>query len=98
MTFTRTIGLACNKVILFIVRMLALSKIHPNVLTFIGLLINAAAAMLIRSPINVRTLGWILDRASILTMNRITLLQARPMVRVKVMLGTGFLEALVDRD
>jgi len=47
MTFTSTIGLACNKVILFIVRMLALSKIHPNVLTFIGLLINIAAAALL---------------------------------------------------
>src|SRR5215467_5146129 len=47
MTFTRAIGLACNKVILFIVRMLALSKIHPNVLTFIGLVINIAAAALL---------------------------------------------------
>ena len=34
MTFTRTIGNACNKVIRLIVRGLALSKIHPNVLTF----------------------------------------------------------------
>jgi CDP-diacylglycerol--glycerol-3-phosphate 3-phosphatidyltransferase len=47
MTFTSAIGVACNKVILFIVRMLALSKIHPNVLTFIGLLINIAAAALL---------------------------------------------------
>src|SRR5215467_9272528 len=47
MTFTRAIGLACNKVILFIVRMLALSKIHPNVLTFIGLVINVGAAALL---------------------------------------------------
>ena len=44
MTFTRAIGLACNKVIRLIVRGLALSKIHPNVLTFIGLLINIVAA------------------------------------------------------
>lgn len=47
MTFTRTIGLACNKVILMIVRALALSKIHPNVLTFLGLLINIGAAALL---------------------------------------------------
>jgi CDP-diacylglycerol--glycerol-3-phosphate 3-phosphatidyltransferase len=47
LTFTRAIGLACNKVILFIVRMLALSKIHPNVLTFLGLLINVGAAWLL---------------------------------------------------
>ena len=47
MTYTRAIGLACNKVILLIVRGLALSKIHPNVLTFLGLLINVGAAALL---------------------------------------------------
>src|SRR5579883_1457155 len=44
MTFTRAIGVACNKIIRLIVRGLALSKIHPNVLTFIGLVINIGAA------------------------------------------------------
>ncbi|HEY1758566.1 MAG TPA: CDP-alcohol phosphatidyltransferase family protein [Bryobacteraceae bacterium] len=47
MTFTGAIGLACNKVILQIVRGLALSRIHPNVLTFLGLLINVGAAWLL---------------------------------------------------
>jgi CDP-diacylglycerol---glycerol-3-phosphate 3-phosphatidyltransferase len=47
MTYTRAIGLACNKVIVLIVRALALSKIHPNVLTFIGLVINVVAASLL---------------------------------------------------
>jgi CDP-diacylglycerol--glycerol-3-phosphate 3-phosphatidyltransferase len=47
MTYTRAIGLACNQVILVIVRGLALSKIHPNVLTFLGLLINIGAAALL---------------------------------------------------
>ncbi len=47
LTFTRAIGLACNKVILLIVRGLALSKIHPNFLTAIGLLINVGAAWLL---------------------------------------------------
>ncbi len=51
MTLTRTIGSACNRVIRLIVRGLALSKIHPNVLTFIGLLINIAAASLL-------AIGW----------------------------------------
>jgi len=46
-TVTRVIGVSCNKVIRLIVRGLALSKIHPNVLTFIGLLINIAAAVLL---------------------------------------------------
>lgn len=47
MTITRAVGEACNQVILLIVRGLALSKIHPNVLTFIGLLINVYAAVLL---------------------------------------------------
>ena len=47
MTFTRAIGLACNQVILMIVRGLALSRIHPNVLTFLGLVINIGAAALL---------------------------------------------------
>jgi CDP-diacylglycerol--glycerol-3-phosphate 3-phosphatidyltransferase len=47
LTFTRAIGLASNKVILLIVRVLALSKIHPNVLTFLGLMINVGAAWLL---------------------------------------------------
>src|SRR5437764_1538026 len=46
MSITRLIGTACNKVILLIVRGLALSKIHPNVLTFFGLVINIVAAAL----------------------------------------------------
>src|ERR1051325_8904333 len=47
MTYTLAIGIACNKVILLIVRGLALSKIHPNVLTFLGLVINIGAAALL---------------------------------------------------
>ena len=44
MTYTRAIGLASNKIIRLIVRGLALSKINPNVLTFLGLVINIVAA------------------------------------------------------
>ena len=44
MTVTLGIGLFFDKIIRAIVGGLALSKIHPNVLTFIGLLINAWAA------------------------------------------------------
>jgi len=49
MTFTKAIGAACNRVIRVIVRALALSRIHPNVLTFLGLLVNGAAAALLAS-------------------------------------------------
>ena len=44
MTYTRAIGLGANKIIRLIVRALALSKINPNVLTFLGLIINMVAA------------------------------------------------------
>ena len=47
MTYTRLIGLVFGKAIRLIVRGLALSKIHPNVLTFLGLLINIVAAVLL---------------------------------------------------
>ena len=49
MTYTRAIGLACNKIILLMVRGLALTRIHPNVLTFLGLVINGVAAALLAS-------------------------------------------------
>lgn len=47
MTVTRAIGVGCNAIIKLIVRGLALSRIHPNALTFIGLLINIWAAVLL---------------------------------------------------
>lgn len=46
MTITRGIGLFFGKIIHAIVRALALSRVHPNVLTFVGLLINIWAAVL----------------------------------------------------
>src|SRR3954466_2338026 len=46
MTYTRLIGITFGWVIEKIVWALALSKIHPNALTFIGLLINIWAAWL----------------------------------------------------
>jgi CDP-diacylglycerol--glycerol-3-phosphate 3-phosphatidyltransferase len=46
MTVTRVIGLFFGRIINAIVSALALSRVHPNVLTFIGLLINIWAAFL----------------------------------------------------
>src|SRR5574338_1493943 len=46
MTYTRAIGIACGSIIRRIVHALALSRIHPNVLTFLGLVINVWAAFL----------------------------------------------------
>src|ERR1700704_7024570 len=43
---TSYIGLVCGKIIDLIVRALAISRIRPNVLTFLGLLINIWAAFL----------------------------------------------------
>src|SRR6202453_4903704 len=47
MTITHAIGIGSNKIIRLIVRALALSRIHPNVLTFLGLLINMIAAWML---------------------------------------------------
>src|SRR5450432_4106804 len=47
MTITHAIGYGSNKVIRLIVRVLALSRIHPNVLTFLGLVINMIAACML---------------------------------------------------
>src|SRR5580698_8952169 len=46
MTVTRAIGLFFGRIIHAIVSALALSRVHPNVLTFIGLLINVWGAYL----------------------------------------------------
>jgi CDP-diacylglycerol--glycerol-3-phosphate 3-phosphatidyltransferase len=67
MTYTRIIGTACNWVIRLIVRGLALSKIHPNVLTFIGLLINVAAAVLLASG-RFRAAGFVIISAGLFDM------------------------------
>lgn len=45
-TYTGLIGIVFGKIIEWIVRGLALSHIHPNVLTFLGLVINIWAAWL----------------------------------------------------
>jgi CDP-diacylglycerol--glycerol-3-phosphate 3-phosphatidyltransferase len=47
MTFTKAIGVGAGAIIKLIVRGLALAKIHPNALTFIGLMINIWAAALL---------------------------------------------------
>src|SRR5437588_4955636 len=45
-TYTRVIGVIFGAAIKWIVKWLALSRIHPNVLTFLGLVINIWAAWL----------------------------------------------------
>ncbi len=46
-TWTGAVGRTCNVLLVKIVNGLALSKIHPNVLTFIGLVINIFASWLL---------------------------------------------------
>jgi CDP-diacylglycerol---glycerol-3-phosphate 3-phosphatidyltransferase len=67
MTFTRMIGAGCNKILLVIVHGLALSRIHPNVLTFIGLLINIGAAVLLAAG-QFRTAGAVIIAAGLFDM------------------------------
>src|SRR2546423_4240796 len=45
-TWTSAFGRACGVLLDSIVRWLALSRINPNVLTFLGLVVNAIAAFL----------------------------------------------------
>ncbi len=67
MTLTRAIGAGCNTIIVGIVRGLALARIHPNVLTFIGLLINIWAAILLGQG-SFRVAGFVIIGAGIFDM------------------------------
>jgi CDP-diacylglycerol---glycerol-3-phosphate 3-phosphatidyltransferase len=67
MTYTRAIGLVANKVIRLIVRGLALSKINPNVLTFLGLVINMVAAGFLAFG-HFRTAGFVIVFAGLFDM------------------------------
>ncbi len=67
MTVTRAIGHSCDKIVQLIVRGLALSKIHPNVLTLIGLMINVCAAVLLGVG-NFWAAGWVITGAAIFDM------------------------------
>ena len=67
MTYTRAIGVASNKVIRLIVRALALSKINPNVLTFLGLVINIVAATFLAIG-SFRTAGFVIVFAGLFDM------------------------------
>jgi CDP-diacylglycerol--glycerol-3-phosphate 3-phosphatidyltransferase len=67
MTFTRAIGVSANRIIRLIVRALALSKINPNVLTFLGLLINMVAATFLAFG-RFRTAGCVIIFAGVFDM------------------------------
>jgi CDP-diacylglycerol---glycerol-3-phosphate 3-phosphatidyltransferase len=67
MTFTRAIGVSANRIIRLIVRALALSKINPNVLTFLGLVINMIAATFLAFG-RFRTAGCVIIFAGVFDM------------------------------
>jgi CDP-diacylglycerol--glycerol-3-phosphate 3-phosphatidyltransferase len=67
MTYTRAIGIVFGTAIDRIVRWLALSHIHPNVLTFLGLLINIVAAYLFAAG-NFRWAGVVVIGAGLFDM------------------------------
>ena len=70
MTYTRAIGVACGAVIDRIVHALTLSRIHPNVLTFMGLVINiVAAALESLQQGNQRALGTADERGAVMSHN-----------------------------
>lgn len=92
MTFTRGIGWFFGKIIAKIVEWLALSRIHPNVLTFIGLVINAVAAYLFAGG-HFRAAGLVVLGAGLFDMvdGRV----ARETNRVTKF--GGFFDSVVDR-
>ena len=47
MSITHAIGVACDRVVVLLVRGLAVARIKPNTLTFIGLIINIGAAVVL---------------------------------------------------
>jgi CDP-diacylglycerol---glycerol-3-phosphate 3-phosphatidyltransferase len=67
MTFTRAIGVSANRIIRLFVRALALSKINPNVLTFLGLVINMIAATFLAFG-RFRTAGCVIIFAGVFDM------------------------------
>ena len=67
MTYTHAIGAICNPIIMTIVRGLALARINPNVLTFIGLVVNVVAAYLLALG-QFWAAGWVMIGASLFDM------------------------------
>jgi len=67
MTYTKALGIFFGRIIEKIVGALALSKIHPNVLTFFGLVINVLAAFLFAAG-RFRTAGLVLIGAGLFDM------------------------------
>ncbi len=92
MTITRAIGAACDKIVVLIVRLLVLLRIHPNVLTFVGLMINIVAAAFLAAG-RFRVAGLIIMGAAIFDMldGRV----ARETNRV-TRFG-GFFDSVIDR-
>jgi CDP-diacylglycerol--glycerol-3-phosphate 3-phosphatidyltransferase len=92
MTFTRAIGEVFGAIIDRIVRWLALSRIHPNVLTFLGLLINIWAAWLL-SQGSFRWAAVVVIVAGLFDMVDGRLARATR----QVTLFGGFFDSVVDR-
>jgi CDP-diacylglycerol--glycerol-3-phosphate 3-phosphatidyltransferase len=67
MTYTRALGFFFGRIIEKIVGALALSRIHPNVLTFLGLVINIWVAVLFAGG-RFRTAGFVLIGAGLFDM------------------------------
>src|ERR1043165_3995000 len=92
MTFTGGIGRFFGAIIDRIVRWLALSKIHPNVLTFLGLVINSWAAWLF-SQGSFRWGGVVVIGAGLLDVVDGRVARATK----QVTLFGGFFDSVVDR-
>jgi len=64
MSYTHAIGSAADKIVELIVRGLMAAHVHPNTLTFVGLLINIAAAAVLASG-NFLLAGFVIMAAAV---------------------------------
>ena len=92
MTITSSIGTFCDKILVAIVRMLALARIHPNMLTLVGLAINIVAAALLATG-QFRTAGFVIMGAAVFDLvdGRVARLTNR------VTRFGGFFDSVLDR-
>lgn len=92
MTYTSVIGAVCDPIIRTIVKIMVALRIHPNALTFVGLLINVYAAYLLAKG-NFWGGGWVVVGASLFDM-----LDGRvARTTNKVTRFGGFFDSVLDR-
>lgn len=92
MTFTGAIGAVCSRILSGLVKLLSITRIHPNVFTCLGLVINAAAAWMLAS-------GEFTKAGLVVLLAAVFDLVDGPIARLsgRVTRFGGFLDSVIDR-